>query len=100
MVLTSNLGAEAFGAKQERAVGFGASRADDPAAREEKALARARDARRGVPRGLGVVLFAGAGAGVRLRAIAAGNTAPPPSDFARRAALARLALTGRWWVGR
>lgn len=64
------------------------------------ALARARGARRSVPRGLGCVLFAGARADVRLRAIATGNTAPPPSDFARRAALARLALTGRWWVGR
>lgn len=65
------------------------------------AFSEARAGRRAVPRTAGVVMFPGAGAGKRLRALAAGAALPAmPSDFSRRAALLRLALTGRWWVRR
>ncbi|MDO5613674.1 MAG: squalene/phytoene synthase family protein [Paracoccus sp. (in: a-proteobacteria)] len=60
-------------------------------------FAEARAARRSVPRVAAGALFAGAGAQSAL----AGknlNNPPQPSDFARRFDLARLALTGRWWI--
>lgn len=73
---------------------------DEVARRGIAAFAQARAGRAAVPRPLGVVLFPGAGAGLLLRTLAAGGALPaPPSEFARRAALLRLALTGRWWVG-
>ncbi|MDO5631390.1 MAG: squalene/phytoene synthase family protein [Paracoccus sp. (in: a-proteobacteria)] len=60
----------------------------------------ARAPRRAVPRRAAAALFAGAGARAVLRDIAAGTDpfAPQPaaSEFRRRAALARLALTGHW----
>ncbi|KGJ15244.1 squalene/phytoene synthase family protein [Paracoccus sanguinis] len=66
------------------------------AARE--AFASARGQRRRVPRGAHAVLFPGAAVGAALRSAAAGSDPAGPSEFARRAALARLALTGRWWI--
>ncbi|MBV0890365.1 squalene/phytoene synthase family protein [Paracoccus sp. Z118] len=63
-----------------------------------EALATARQGRHLVPRYGAAALYPGTGAEARLRALAAGEALPPPpSDFARRAALMRLALTGRWW---
>ncbi|PZO64247.1 MAG: hypothetical protein DI498_11475 [Paracoccus denitrificans] len=44
------------------------------------------------------VLYPGPGAGATLRAVAQGKPIPPISDFARKGGLARLAITGRWWV--
>ena len=74
---------------------------DEIARRGIAAFAQERAGRAAVPRPLGVILFPGAGAGLLLRTLAAGGALPaPPSEFARRAALLRLALTGRWCVGR
>ncbi len=72
----------------------------DLAAEGLAALRDAAQARRAVPRDRGAVLFAGAGAAARLSAVASGNAAQPVSELSRRAARARLALTGRWWAGR
>lgn len=63
-----------------------------------QAFAEAAALRRTVPRAAAPVLFAGVGVRGALAAAEQGRDAPPPSDFARRAALARLALTGRWWI--
>ncbi|TRW98306.1 hypothetical protein FNJ84_05875 [Paracoccus sp. M683] len=66
------------------------------------ALSQARELRRIVPRRAAPALFAGSGTGAFLAALVrdAGDIAAQPtvSPFRRRAALARLALTGRWWV--
>lgn len=62
------------------------------------ALAQARQSRRAVPRSVAPALFAPAGTRSLLMAMRAGQTASPPSPFQRRSALARLALTGRWWL--
>ena len=53
---------------------------------------------RAVARGAAPALFAGAGLRSALRRAKGGGDPGTPSDFARRAALARLALTGRWWI--
>lgn len=55
-------------------------------------------ARRTIPRPAAPALFPGPAAGRFLRAVAGGRQPAPPSDFTRRAALARFALTKRWWV--
>lgn len=58
----------------------------------------AAQGRRALPHTAAPALFPGPVPLKTLRAIAAGQTPAAPSDFTRRAALARLALTGRWWV--
>lgn len=63
-----------------------------------QALRDAAEERRALPRSAAPALFAGPAPMQALRAIMAGEPPPRPSDFTRRAALARLALTGRWWV--
>lgn len=68
------------------------------AARGRAALAQAAAARRSVARQTAPALFAGVQPLRVLEAAAAGLPPALPSEFARRAALARLALTGRWWV--
>lgn len=83
-------------------LGLGLALPDPPAlaalaARARLHLATAAAARRRIPGSVAPVLFAGIGAGAALAAAAAGRDPAPVSDFARRAALARLALTGRWW---
>lgn len=62
------------------------------------AFAAASDARRTVPRAAAPALFAGAGIHAALAAAARGEDPAPPSDFARRASLAGLAMFGRWWI--
>lgn len=63
------------------------------------ALARARAARRQVARRAAPVMFRGSGHRAALReTVASGRPAPiAASEFRRRFALGRLALTGRWW---
>lgn len=63
-----------------------------------QALRDAADGRRALPRAAAPALFPGPAPMQALRAIMAGEPSPRSSDFTRRAALARLALTGRWWV--
>lgn len=63
-----------------------------------QALRDAADGRRTLPRAAAPALFPGPAPMQALGAIMAGEPSPRPSDFTRRAALARLALTGRWWV--
>ena len=58
----------------------------------------AAGARRTLPRAAAPALFPGPAPMQALQAIMAGEPPDIPSDFNRRAALARLALTGRWWV--
>ncbi|WP_134726641.1 squalene/phytoene synthase family protein [Paracoccus luteus] len=87
-----------------RGMGMGWSRPDaghaaELAATGRAALARAAAERRPIPRAASAVLFAGVGPQTVLDAAAAGGAPRPVSEFARRAALARLALTGRWWIG-
>lgn len=55
-------------------------------------------ARGSVPRAAAPALFPGAAIRRALDAAEAGRDPGLPSDFARRAGLARLALTGRWWL--
>lgn len=62
------------------------------------AFKAAAAARRGVPRAAAPALFPGAGIRRALDQAQAGRDPDLPSDFARRAGLARLALTGRWWL--
>lgn len=64
------------------------------------ALDRAKSARRDVPSILGPAIFAPAGTRSNLAALAADGAAlaRKPSEFQRRFALGRLALTGRWWA--
>ena len=80
---------------------------DDPAAPAAlaraglAAFAAARAGRGVVPRAAAPAMYAGPGAGVFLTAIRDGvdpAIAGPVSPFRQRAALAWLALTGRWWV--
>ncbi|WP_294923201.1 squalene/phytoene synthase family protein [uncultured Paracoccus sp.] len=86
------------------ALGMGLAR-PDPALLSElagqglQALGRARAARRQVPRRIAPVLFRGIGHTAALREIAASGKPAPiaASEFRRRFALGRLALTGRWW---
>ena len=86
-----------------QALGLGLSTADP---RQLAALAgiaieafhQAAAARRTLPRIAAPALFAGPAPMRALRAVAARQAPAAPSDFSRRAALARLALTGRWWV--
>lgn len=63
------------------------------------ALDRARDARRHVPRMAAPALFRGTGHRAALTAMAREGkpVAIVASEFRRRFALGRLALTGRWW---
>lgn len=63
------------------------------------ALERARAARRDVPRAAAPVLFRGPGhiAALELMAAEGKPVAITASEFRRRFALGRLALTGRWW---
>ncbi|WP_299909318.1 squalene/phytoene synthase family protein [uncultured Paracoccus sp.] len=63
------------------------------------ALRRAAKGRRAVPRRAAAALFAGPGAARFLREMAQGadQTLAEITPFQRRAALAWLALTGRWW---
>lgn len=65
------------------------------------ALIRAHAARRDVPRAVAPALFRGPGQLAALRRMAADGqpSAPLVSEFQRRLALGRLALTGRWWAG-
>lgn len=85
------------------AMNMGFARTDPAPARALAAegLAAFDRARRGhAPRRAAPALFAGTGARTVLRAIAGGADPfalqPAPSEFRRRAALARLALTGSW----
>lgn len=86
-----------------QALGLGLSRPDPAqlaalARIAEQAFHEAAKARRTLPRAAAPALFPGPAPMQALRAIAAGSPPAAPSDFARRAALARLALTGRWWA--
>jgi len=58
----------------------------------------AASGRRILPRAAAPALFAGPAPRRLLRHMALEGKSADPSDFTRRAALARLALTGRWWV--
>ena len=85
------------------ALGLGLARPDPAAipalaALAREAFGRAADMRRAVPRGAAPALFPGGGIAAALREAEAGRDPAQPSEFARRATLARLALTGRWWV--
>ena len=63
------------------------------------AFAQARAQRRAVPKAAAPALYAGAGLKALLDAAAMDPAAlPGVSEFRHRAGLARLALTGRWWV--
>lgn len=72
------------------------------AARARDALARAAGMRRSVPPALAPVLYPGPDPRAILRAAPRGIEAlaglARPSEFRRRLALGRFALTGRWWV--
>lgn len=61
-------------------------------------LAEARRLRRSVPRAVAPALFRGGELTRMLDAIEMGEPVPQPSEFRRRFALGRLALTGRWWA--
>lgn len=63
-----------------------------------EALASAASLRRSVPRKAAPALFPGPAIRPALRAATAGADPATSSEFTRRAALARLALTGRWWL--
>lgn len=63
-----------------------------------QALEEAARLRRELPRAAAPTLFAGAGLRAALAQAESGRDPAAPSDFARRAALARLGLTGRWWI--
>ena len=63
-----------------------------------RAFAAARTARREVPAAAAPVLFAGPAPRAVLAATQEGRDPAPPSEFRRRAALLRLAVTGHWWV--
>lgn len=63
-----------------------------------EAFGKAAEARRTLPRAAAPALFPGPSPLRFLDALILNRTPPGPSDFTRRAALARLALTGRWWV--
>ncbi len=64
-----------------------------------EALDRARAARKSVPKAAAAALFGGPDARLTLQALAADGDAAPvsASEFRRRFALLRLALSGRWW---
>lgn len=63
------------------------------------AFADARARRGAVPKTAAPALYAGAGVAALLDAAQTDPAAlPQPSEFRRRAGLARLAMTGRWWV--
>lgn len=86
------------------ALGLGLARPDpalisELAGRGLAALERARAARRLVSRHAAPVLFRGTGHVAALRAMASDGkpSAIAVSEFRRRFALGRLALTGRWW---
>lgn len=61
-------------------------------------LTGARELRREVPRNLAPALFRGGELRRILDACAKDEPVAPVSEFRRRFALGRLALTGRWWV--
>lgn len=63
-----------------------------------ESLRNAAEGRRTLPRTAAPALFPGPAAARFLRAVAAGQSPAAVSDFTRRAARARLALTGRWWI--
>lgn len=63
-----------------------------------QAFHEAAEARRALPRTAAPALFPGPAPMQALQALMAGQPSAPPSDFTRRAALARVALTGRWWI--
>lgn len=78
-------------------LGFAADNTADPARLAEagrEAFGRAAKGRHAVPRRAAAALFAGPGAARFLRQGAGAGITP----FQRRAALAWLALTGRWWL--
>lgn len=79
-----------------------AGAARDLAAQGLAAFARARQGRATIPRRSAPALFAGTGARRFLIALTQGADPfalmPEPAPFARRWALARLALAGRWWA--
>ncbi|KGJ06166.1 Squalene/phytoene synthase [Paracoccus halophilus] len=86
------------------ALGLGLGQPDpalisDLARRGLAALDRARAARRSVPGRVAPALFRGPGhvAALRLMASEGRPVAIAVSEFRRRFALGRLALTGRWW---
>lgn len=66
--------------------------------RADAAFVEAAALHRSVSRAAAPVLFGGARPRAALAAAREGRDPPLPSDFVRRAALARLALTGRWWI--
>lgn len=70
----------------------------DLAGRARVAFSQAAARRGAVPRPAAPVLFAGARTQAALTACDQGRDPPPLSEFARRSALARLALTRRWWI--
>lgn len=63
-----------------------------------KSFAQAAAERRHISRNAASILFPGVGVAAALKVALTGRDPTAPSDFARRAALARLALTGRWWI--
>lgn len=76
-----------------------ASFAPDLVRAGRNAFAQARARRGAVPKAAAPALYAGTGLAALLAAAEADPaTLPEPSEFRRRAGLARLALTGRWWV--
>ena len=68
-------------------------------ARADAALERARAGRRELPRAAAPALFRGMGHVAALKAMATEGrpVAVTASEFSRRCALGRRALTGRWW---
>lgn len=87
------------------ALGMGLARPDPAlvaalAKQGREAFRDARTQRRTVPRRLAPALFAPPFAGKVLDQLSQDGAAIPPlaSEFQRRFALGRLALTGRWWI--
>lgn len=68
------------------------------AATATAAFRSAAASRRAIPRAAAPALFPGAAIRNALTAGTAGTDPAAASEFTRRAALARLALTGRWWL--
>lgn len=83
-------------------LGLGLARPDPEALRmladtARTAFREAARARSALPRTAAPALYPGPAPAAVLRAASEGRDPAAPSPFARRAGLARLALTGRWW---
>lgn len=84
-------------------LGLGLARAEPAALQSlahtaEAAFAEAARSRQEIPRAAAPALFPGPAIRPALRAALQATAPAAPSEFTRRAALARLALTGRWWL--